>query len=435
MGIRIKGGSTRNNPSKSFNIYARKKYGKSNIETDLFKDNYDINGNLITSYKTLSLRSVYEEVRLREKFGRDLFYLRKGLTTTNMKISILFLNGEYWGVYIIQEKLSKDFFEKNYLIPSENIVFIKDNKIEDGPEEELEKFKMFCEEYSTKDLSDDNIYEEIKDYIDINSMIELFGTGIYISNMDWPARNDGEWKYIGEKNEKNEYTDGKWRFIIFDLDYSMGSKYRGSGSPGNDNFNYANRRNIESPVNLFFSLLKKNKEFQNKFINIYCDYANDVYNMDKINKLIEKYKEEYTDIMAYSELRWWGWSFDSILEGYSYFKLDYLKGLDSVIYFFEERPKFTFKHMKEFLKLEGNLVDLNIEIKGKGKIQINTIFPTFIDNKWSGRYFSLVPISLKAIPDKDYTFNGWSGDAQYEEYNIEITLTNNTTTIIANFDK
>ena len=76
------------------------------------------------------------------------------------------------GVYIIQEKLSKDFFEKNYLIPSENIVFIKDNKIEDGPEEELEKFKMFCEEYSTKDLSDDNIYEEIKDYIDINSMIE-----------------------------------------------------------------------------------------------------------------------------------------------------------------------------------------------------------------------------------------------------------------------
>ena len=378
-----------------------KKYGKTSIDTKILEDNYDINGNLITSYKTLSLRSVYEEVRLREKFGRDLFYLRKGLTTTNMKISILFLNGEYWGVYIIQEKLSKDFFEKNYLIPSENIVFIKDNIIEDGPEEELEKFKMFCEEYSTKDLSDDNIYEEIKDYIDINSMIELFGTGIYISNMDWPARNDGEWKYIGEKNEKNEYTDGKWRFIIFDLDYSMGSKYHGSGSPGNDNFNYANRRNIESPVNLFFSLLKKNKEFQNKFINIYCDYANDVYNMDKINKLIEKYKEEYTDIMAYSELRWWGWSFDSILEGYSYFKLDYLKGLDSVIYFFEERPKFTFKHMKEFLKLEGNLVDLNKEIKGKGKIQINTIFPTFIDNKWSGRYFSLVPISIKAIPHKD----------------------------------
>ena len=29
-----------------------------------------------------------------------------------MKISILFLNGEYWGVYIIQEKLSKDFSEK-----------------------------------------------------------------------------------------------------------------------------------------------------------------------------------------------------------------------------------------------------------------------------------------------------------------------------------
>ena len=434
MGIRIKGGSTRNNPAKSFNIYARKKYGKSNIETDLLKDNYDINGNLITSYKSLSLRSIYEETRLREKLGRDLFYLRKGLATTNMKISILFLNGEYWGVYIIQEKLDKNFFAQNYLIPSENIVFAKDNKIEDGPEEELEKFKRFCEEYSEKDVSDDNILEEINDFIDINSFIELFATGIYISNMDWPAKNDGEWKYIGEKKEENEYTDGKWRFVIFDLDYSMGAKYHGNGSPGINNFSYSNRRNIENPVNLFFSLLKKNKKFKNQFINVYCDYANDVYNMDKINKLIEKYKEEYTEIMANSELRWWGWTFDSYLEGYSFFKLDFLKGLDSVIYFFEERPKFTFNQMKEFLDLQGDLVDLNIEIKGKGKIQINTIIPTFIDNKWAGKYFSLIPISLKAIPDKDYYFNGWNGDFSYEQQNIEVIL-NNEAKIIANFDK
>ena len=48
MGLRIKGASTRNNPWKSFNLHARKKYGKSTIEAELFKDNYDINGNLIT---------------------------------------------------------------------------------------------------------------------------------------------------------------------------------------------------------------------------------------------------------------------------------------------------------------------------------------------------------------------------------------------------
>ncbi len=49
MGIRIKGASTRTNPGKSFNLYAREKYGKSTIEAELFDDNYDIKGNLITS--------------------------------------------------------------------------------------------------------------------------------------------------------------------------------------------------------------------------------------------------------------------------------------------------------------------------------------------------------------------------------------------------
>ena len=50
-GIRIKGGYSRIVPQKSFNIYAKKKYGKATIDTDILKDNYDINGKLITSYK------------------------------------------------------------------------------------------------------------------------------------------------------------------------------------------------------------------------------------------------------------------------------------------------------------------------------------------------------------------------------------------------
>ena len=434
MGIRIKGGATRNNPAKSFNLYARKKYGTPSIETKLFQGNYDKNGNLITRYKSLSLRAIDEGGKVKEIFGRDLFHSRKDLSSTNMKISVLFLNGEYWGVYIIQEKFSKYYFENKFLIPKENISFIKENQMEDGSDEELEKFKNFCEEYTEKDLNNTKIYEEIKKFIDLDSFIELFATGIYISNMDWPYSNDGEWRYTGEKEEKNEFTDGKWRFVIFDLDYAMGAKYHGTGGPGIDNFNYANRRNIASPVNLFFALLKNNKDFQNKFINVYCDYANDIYKIDKVSQLIEKYKEEYTEMISYSELRWWGYTFDSKLEGYSSCKLNYLKVLDSLLDFFQQRPNFTFNHMKEFLKLDGDLVDLNIKIKGKGKIQINTIIPEFNENKWKGKYFSGIPITLKAIPDEGYDFKEWDGDFKYiEKNNIVINLFNSTN-IIAVFE-
>ena len=429
VGIRVKGGATRNYPAKSFNIYARKKYGKSRIETDIFKDNYDINGNLITSYKGLSIRSIYDNSRIRDIIGRDIFNSRKGLTYTNMKFSVLFLNGEYWGLYILQERLSDDFIEKNYLIPSDNVVLAKDNEIEDGLEEEYNKFKEFCIEYSKKDLTDEKIYEEIKNFIDINSLIELFATGIYIGNNDWPGKNDGMWRNIGEKLEGNEYSDGKWRFLIYDLDYSMNSY-----SVSTDSFNHALSRINRAEINsLFLSLLNNNTDFQNRFVNIYCDYANEVYSPQKVKKILEKYKDKYIELVPYTLLRWGRSNFDSKLEGFANCKSKYLNDIDSIANFYENRPKFTLQHMKDFIGLKGDVVDLTIEIKGKGNVQINSIIPDIKNGKWTGKYFSRIPIKIKAIPQVGYYFKNWGGYIESIQQSDEIILFESQT-IIAFFD-
>ena len=435
LGIRIKGTATRKSPGKSFNLYARKDYGKSKIEIDLIKDNYDINGNLITKYKSFSLKNIFEEGRLRDKFGKDLFYLREGITSINMRNSILFLNGEYWGFYLIQEKLDDNFISNNYLIPKDNVVIAKNNYIEDGIVEVYNDFRDFCKNYSQKDLADEKIYEEIKNKIDLDSLIELFATNLYILNLDWPARNDGEWRYFGDFQEGNKYFDGKWRFIIFDLDYTMGAEFQGVGSPDVDTFpNLAKREKLKQPpVDLFYGLLVNNTDFQNKFVNIYCDYANDVYNLEKIKELIEKYRDEYSDLMANSLLRWSEQKFDSILEGYTYYKLRFSKDLDSVYDFFEQRPKYTFQHMKEFLKLKGDLVELIVEIKGKGRIKINSISPKFGNGIWTGKYFTRIPIKIKAISEPGYEFKNWDGYHQSNQKDIEIILFESQK-ITANFE-
>ena len=430
MGIRIKGASTRNSPGKSFNLHAKNKYGKSTVEAELFKDNYNINGILITSYKSFSLRSVYENTRLNDKFCWDLFKNRKDLTSANMRNVIVFLNGEYWGLYTLQEKVDNYFFENNYLIPHENISLSKNGETEEGPPEEWDKLFQFGKEYSKKDLSDKSIYEEIKNYIDIDSFIDFFATGIYISIGDWPLRNSGEWRNIGLQQKGNKYSDGKWRFTIFDLDYSMGNEFGGVGEVTSDNFKFIEEKNMY-PSNLFIILLKKNKEFQIKFINVYCDFANEVFNFIKVNELIKEYKEKMLDIVSYSQLRWWGW--DSKLEGFSYFRQRYLKALDTISDFFERRPQYTLQHLKDFLKLKGDLVDITIEIKGKGKVQINSIIPKYTDGKWTGKYYSRIPISLKAIPEVGYNFKEWDGFMKSNQRNEEIILYDSET-IIAIFD-
>ena len=269
----------------------------------------------------------------------------------------------------------------------------------------------------------------------MDSLIELFATNLYILNLDWPARNDGEWRYFGEFQEGNKYFDGKWRFIIFDLDYTMGTEFLGVGSPDVDTFpSIANKDKLkQAPVNLFYGLLINNTDFQNKFVNIYCDYANDVYSLEKINKLIEKYRNEYSDLMANSLLRWSEIKFDSILEGYSYYKLKFFKDLDSLYNFFEQRPKYTFQHMKEFLKLKGTLVELTIEIKGKGRIKINSISPKFVNGIWIGKYFTRIPIKIKAISGQGYEFINWDGYHQSIQKEIEIVLFESNK-ITANFE-
>ena len=78
--------------------------------------------------------------------------------------------------------------------------------------------------------------------------------------------------------------------------------------------------------------------------------------------------------------------------------------------------------MKEFLGLKGDLVELTIQIKGKGQIQINSIYPKFINGKWTGKYFSRIPINIRAIANPGYKFKEWSGYAQSFKDNIEIIL-------------
>jgi hypothetical protein len=439
VGIRIKGNYSRIAPQKSFNIYAKKKYGNSTIETNILEDNYDINGNLITSYKRLSFRAVYDSSRIRDPIGTDLFHSRKDLTTVNHHPSIMFLNGEYWGAYYIQEKLTDDFIEKNYLIKSKDVALIKDNELEEGKEEEVTKFKEFCKEYIKKDLANKEIYEEVKKFIDVNSFIELYAGEIYISNNDWPGKNDGEWRNTGKEIEGNEYSDGKWRFIIFDLDLSM----RGGGGGGNrwggfpsSSFNHALSRIQRAPLNyLFFALIKNNSDFQRKFVNVYCDLANDVYTPKKVNKILNKYREELTNSVADSLLRWArsNSNSNSKLELFSNYRTNYLRSLDSLSNFYEKRANITMPDMKKFLGLKGNLVDLNIEIKGKGKVQINTIIPEINDGKWTGKYFTRIPIPIKAIPDAGYTFKRWSGFIESTKKNEEIILLESQT-IIVEFD-
>ena len=356
VGIRLKGYSSRDSPQKSFHVFARKKYGKKKIKSStLFPNNKDIYGNPITEYDSISLRAITNEERARDFFINRIIYKRNLASTYDMKESFLFLNGEFWGMYVITEKFSDKFFLSHYNIPTEDLLYNKDGEFEAKTPKEIINIYDFMDEYSKKDLTNDEYYKDICNVIDIDSLIEQFSIGIFIANTDWPGHNFGIWKYNGtDKASDNIYYDGKWRFMIYDFDYTMGNVLDGDFGTLEpyqyDMFDFISKKHEDShPANLFKALLK-NEEFKQKFMKSYENFVYNAMSMNIVNPIIKFFNEEISYFIGYSYMRWYGYleasKEESIFNGIVNYKVKVLPKLKK---FYEERPKYTLENMKNYL--------------------------------------------------------------------------------------
>ena len=437
VGIKIRGFSTRMQAGKSFNIYSKKRFGENSIKYAIFPDNYNVNHDLIEEYKSFALRNVFSEERIKDELANKLLYGREYQSISTTKKCVLFLNGEYWGFYIMIEKFSENYIASHFDVPKERVSLIKEGELSNGEEYELALYNNFFYEYSKRDVTYQLTYEEISNFVDLDSLIEHFAIGVYLGTWDWPAHNDGAWRYNGVKIEGKPYTDGKWRYISFDFDYSMGASFPMWGEiEQQEPYEIDNLKGLEMrkniPTILFLPLLN-NKEFRNKYINRFCDFVNDVFNLDRIDPIIDDYKENYLDMLANGKLRWKGYEYSNELEAFANYKIFYSKILDDIRKFFYERPKYAIQHMIDYLNIEEELKEITISIEGKGKIKINSIVPEIKNRKWVGKYFNNIPITITAIPSDKSKFKGWSGDFSSDEITLEVEL-NKDTKITAKFE-
>ena len=113
-GLRIRGGYSRNDayPKHSFRLYFRSQYGEGKLKHPLF-------GNAGTDeFQTIDIRSEQnyswatdggtENTAVREVFCRDLF-ATMGQSATRSRYYHLYLNGQYWGLFMTEERAQEDY--------------------------------------------------------------------------------------------------------------------------------------------------------------------------------------------------------------------------------------------------------------------------------------------------------------------------------------
>ena len=205
-GLRTHGNLSRRYPSKGMKVYAREEYGTSKFNYNFYNDS------IINSYKRLALKPFalgWPNSGIQDYLS-DKFALQAGLPSSDSRPFILFLNGEYWGIYFLQEKMDERFLENHYGTNVDNCSIIGDwyGNVDCGNNF---YFMQMMNWLNNANLDNEVNYRHICDLIDMDNYINYMVFETFIANWDWPFNNMRCW----------QEGEGKWRWMYFDGDATL----------------------------------------------------------------------------------------------------------------------------------------------------------------------------------------------------------------------
>ena len=413
MGMRIMGASTRNQAQKSIRIYAREDYGKKNLKYELIPGNMKSDGtDILRKYKSFVLRIGGNDAdfgRLRDPYLQNLVQ-GANFDTQQHTPCVVFINGEYWGMYTITEDYSDNYFENNYGIDNNNIVLIKKGEVEDGEETDIELYYDLFNFMTCNDMSDAANYAKACELLDMDSFIDYCAFNLYIFNKDSMFDNNN-WRMwrVRTADGATQWSDGKWRMAVYDTDFSTGI-YDGPDSANTDNISgvleaYSDEeytKNIEeyAPIEIFRSLLA-NESFKHDFILALCDMRN-IYLEPKVaKKELDSMSGTYTTLLSDS---WKRFGPDWIAMNPEGHHTGKLKDLSS---FISKRYVAMPNMVKKIFGLESAAkLTLNSNDKTMGTILVNGR-ELDLSFDFGGMYYPGLTVTITAVPADGYKFAGW----------------------------
>lgn len=386
VGIRIHGGTTRGCTQKSFSVYAREMYdGKDTID-DLFGEGLAIHKFFIYSNR--------EGTKLRDTLIATVLEDRDVATQSFIYCNV-FLDGEYWGVYLLAEEYDEYYFKNHYGIEKDNIQICYGA----NPPEIMEYL------YTDPDKSEAAVYDELCQMMDIQSFIEYYAAMLYLNDRDWLSHNARCYRSIEAGPGENE--DGKWRWGVWDTETTMYDA----------NVNTFHEGNIDSwEDDLIAQALMEYEEFRKRFVITYMDLYNNIWQEDNILPIVAEMEGDITESYAMYMERW---NTDADVNEY----------LDKLKTFLADRPEYVFEHVKEEFDLSAEPVWLVIlsNKDGAASFRVNTSIINMPAAWWQGLYFPDYPITIEIEEVYgDGIFLGWyteDGELLSTDNMLELYLT------------
>lgn len=396
--MRVHGGkAARNMPQKPLRIIGRKDYGDKYFHHQLIKQKP------LHQYKKFVLRNSggdFNQLHFRDCWiHRLVLDSDMDVDVNGCEPAVVYLNGQYWGIQNIREKIDKYYcrFNGGYDEDVTYTILEEDTIILEGTREEFNQMLQF---FQTRDLSEPQYFDSAATLLDIHSMTDYIIVETFWNNTDWPANNQKYWK--------PNIEGGKWRFVMFDMDVSLNGVGYVSETTNNLGRILDRFEHIEL-VALWINLLE-NPEYKRYFINRYADVMNTSFTASRLETELLEFLWEMEPEMEHSLERWgsathWWWFFDIN---------------PRALVFVQERTKWAQAQVKSSFKLAG-IYDLTLDAwpPAAGTFELNTL--ELDEATWTGKYYHDVAIDVAVEAKSGYQFSHWKDDLGnvYSESSIQ----------------
>lgn len=418
--LRLTGEYSFTYPQKSFTISSASKYGDKYLNYKFFKN---VNN---SKFKNIYLRNSgtpdNQLTMFRDAFCHSLVIDDMDIDAQAYQPAVTYVNGKFWGIYNIREKLKSDYFFYRHNADPNNLNLLEYTEysrqhngeiiVNKGDKNSYLELLNFIRNNSLKEIEN---YNYVSSKIDIDEYINYIIAQVFIGNHNWIVSNMKWW------NENNETS--KWRWILLDTDRSFGEE-------GVAQYNVLNNllKGKTNWYNLQIKKLMENDDFKNEFIQRFAAYLNTIFRSEHTVHLLDSLQNNIRGIMK-EHIKRWDIDYSSIksMENWELY-------VGKMRQFAIDRPKYQINNLKSVFSLSG-MYNLDLSKSNKnGKILINGVnIPR--ETMKNGKYFKNIPIRLEAIPNPGYKFVQWVGISDKNQITLNLFYNKSIKAIFAPTDE
>jgi len=317
---------------------------------------------------------------------------------------ILYVNGQYWGVYETREKVDDNDFMDYYYDQDEQYVdspnYIQYLKTWGGTWEKFgapnaqNDWDALVTYATTNNLAIPANFAFVQSQYKWKSLIDYMVLNSYIVNHDMLNWNTSWWRGLDPNGSKL-----KWRYSLWDMDATFNHYTNYTGTPNTGaNTDPCDIDNLGDPGGQghipLLNALMANPTFNQYYISRYIDLSNTTFKCTNMIAVLDSLIDDINPEMPGQITRWGGTM------------PEWNQNVQDLRDFINARCTAINQGLIDCYNVTGPYpLDINVNPIGAGEVQVNSITPT--NYVYSGDYFGNIDILLKATDNPGYTFDHW----------------------------